>query len=104
MSIYAADAQELLPGVPAIEGRERTRDFYQSLFEQLPRMAHRFEPEAIIVAGSGDLAVVRGWYRFTGDTLRPEDVQVGKFVGVWRRDGGEWRLMMNISNSDTPAE
>ena len=25
-----------------------------------------------------------------------------KFVGVWRRRDGDWRLQMNISNSDKP--
>jgi hypothetical protein len=33
----------------------------------------------------------------------PAQVQSGKFVGVWRRSGGEWRLLVNISNSDSPA-
>lgn len=100
MAIYATDAQELLPGSPPIVGHEAIRHFYRDLFEQLPRLAHHFEPEAITVAQSRDLAVVRGHYRFTPDTLHPEQVQVGKFVGVWGRQRGEWRLLINISNSD----
>ena len=100
MAIYAPDAQELLPGSPAIVGHQAIRYFYHDLFEQLPRLAHHFEPEAITVAQSRDLAVVRGHYRFTPDTLHPEQVQVGKFVGVWGRQRGEWRLLINISNSD----
>jgi uncharacterized protein (TIGR02246 family) len=103
MAIYAPEAQELLPEIPPIVGREAIRHFYHRLFEQLPRLAHSFEPEAITVAQSRDLAVVRGRYRFTPDTLHPEQVQVGKFVGVWGRQYGEWRLMMNISNSDHPT-
>jgi uncharacterized protein (TIGR02246 family) len=103
LAIYAPDAQELLPGSPAIVGREDIRHFYQNLMEQLPRFAHHFEPQSIIVAESRDLAVVRGRFRFTPDTLRPETVQAGKFVGVWRRRQGEWQLLLNISNSDQPA-
>jgi hypothetical protein len=70
---------------------------------QLPRFAHHFEPESINVAESRDLGVVRGRFRFTADTLRPEKVQAGKFVGVWRRRQGEWQLLLNISNSDQSA-
>lgn len=99
MSIYAPDARELLPGMPAIVGRGAIREFYGRVIEEHPRFAHEFEMEEIIVAGSGDLAVVRGTYRFTPDSLRPDELQTGKFVGVWRKSGGDWRLQMNISNA-----
>jgi hypothetical protein len=33
----------------------------------------------------------------------PSQVHSGKFVGVWRRLGGDWRLAINISNSDPPV-
>jgi uncharacterized protein (TIGR02246 family) len=100
MAIYAPEAQELLPGSPALVGRDAIRHFYEGLIEQLPRFAHQFEVTAITVAGGQDLAVVRGAYRFTADTPHPAGVQVGKFVGVWVHQGGDWRLQLNISNSD----
>ena len=102
MAIYAPDAQELLPDLPAIVGRGAIREFYRGIIEELPRFAHEFKASEIVVAESGDLAVVRGTYRFTADTLRPAEVQIGKFVGVWRRRDGDWQLQMNISNSDQP--
>jgi uncharacterized protein (TIGR02246 family) len=102
MAIYADDAEELLPGSTPITGREAIRSFYQGLMQRFPRFGHRFDPRSIVVAASRDLAVVRGSYRFTPDTLRPEQMQEGKFVGVWRRRGEDWRLVMNISNSNQP--
>lgn len=104
MAIYAEDAQELLPGMPPIVGREAIREFYRELLERFPRLEHEFEPEEIQVADSGDLAVVRGTFRFTADTSRPDEVQSGKFVGVWRRRDGEWRLVINISNGNGSPE
>ena len=100
LTIYAPDARELLPDSPAIVGRDGIRAFYARLLDQLPRFAHRFEAEEITVGGAGDLAVVRGSYRSTPDTLQPAQVQTGKFVGVWRRREGDWRLVVNISNGD----
>jgi hypothetical protein len=88
MATYAPEAQELLPGSPALVGREAIRRFYAGLLEQTLRFAHQFEPEPVTVAGSRDLAVVRGWYRFTADTLQPAAVPAGKFVGVWGRRCG----------------
>ena len=67
---------------------------------RLPRFTHHFDAQEITVGAAGDLAVVEGRYRFTPDTQLPGQVQSGKFVGVWRRRGGDWRLMINISNSD----
>ena len=103
MAIYAVDAQELLPGMPPVVGRNAIRTFYASLLQRQPRLAHHFEPQQIMVGASGDLAVVRGTYRFTADALVPAAVQVGKFVGVWRHEEGDWRLVVNISNGAAPG-
>jgi hypothetical protein len=46
---------------------------------------------------------VRGTYRFTPDSQVPSHVHSGKFLGVWRRSAGDWRLAINISNGDPPA-
>lgn len=100
IAIYAADAQELLPDMAPIVGRDSIRAFYRSLIEQQPRFAHQFEAHELIVTESGDPAVVRGVYRFTADTLHRDQVQTGKFVGVWRHREGDWRLQVNISNTD----
>ena len=72
MAIYAEDAREILPGMPPIVGREAIRDFYAGLMRTFPRFAHHFEAEEITVSASGDLAVVRGRYRFTPDREQPE--------------------------------
>lgn len=67
---------------------------------EFPRFSHEFDADEIIVARSGDLAVARGRYRFTPDTLIAAGSQSGKYVGVWRYVDGDWRLQINISNSD----
>lgn len=100
MAIYATDARELLPGQPPIVGRDSIRAFYRDLMERFPRFVHEFHPDEFVVAESGDLAVVRGAFRFTADARKPEEVQAGKYVGVWRHRDGDWRLLINISNSD----
>ena len=100
MAIYADDAQELLPGQAPLIGREAIRDFYRLELQTLPRLAYTVAIEEAIVAESGDLAVVRGSYRFTFDEDDPEDMDVGKFVGIWQLLSGDWRLQIHISNSD----
>jgi hypothetical protein len=33
------------------------------------------------------------------DERWPENAQMGKFIGVWRRRDGDWRLQFNMSNA-----
>jgi len=100
LAIYAAAARELPPDTPALVGRDAIRAFSARLLDQLPRFAHRVAAEEISVGEAGDLAVVRGDYGFTPDTLQPAQVQTGKFVGAWHRREGDWCLVINISNGD----
>lgn len=102
MAIYAPDAQELLPGLPAVGGRDAIREFYRQLIASLPRFDYAFAIDEVTIAESADLAVARGSYRFTYDDAKPDEVDVGKFVGVWVFHSGDWRLQLNISNSDVP--
>lgn len=99
MAVYAEDARELLPDMAPLVGREEIRAFYAGLIERFPRFRHRFQPDAVVVAASEDLAVFRGTYAFTPDTREPA-VMRGKYVGVWRRHEEDWRLIINISNGD----
>lgn len=102
VDIYSVNAQELLPGFAPVIGREAIRQFYALVFQQLPRCIYEFDQQDLIVAESDELAVVRGRYRFVPDADVPEDARTGKFVGVWRREAGDWRLAINISNEDPP--
>ncbi len=102
MAVYAKGAQELLPGAPPIRGRDSIAAFFRTLADRLPRFVHTFEPLSIRVAESGDLAVVTGTFRFLPDSLDPTVDDVGKFVGVWTREAGTWRLLLDIANSDRP--
>lgn len=100
VAIYAPDATELLPGEAALVGRDAIREFYRGLLERYPRLDPTLSMDEVTIAESGDLAVVRGSYRFALDTAKPDAIDAGKFVGVWIFTGGDWRLMINISNSD----
>ena len=100
MAISAPEAEELLPGQPPLVGRDAIREYYRGLLQDFPRAGHAFTMEEVMIAESGDLAVVRGAYRFTFDEQQPDDVEVGKFVGVWVFSSGDWRLQIEISNTN----
>ena len=70
---------------------------------QIPDLTLTFEPQRIDVSRSGDLAIDRGTYRLTGNPNGQQLDDSGKFIEVWRKTGGEWKVAANIFNSDRPA-
>ena len=104
MAIYAPDAQEMMPGQPAVVGRDAIRELYRELIAEHPRFNHVFAIDEVTIAESGDLAVARGSYRFTLDTNAPEQEDIGKLVSVWVYLTGDWRLQIIIANSDITPE
>lgn len=100
MAIYSEDAREILPGMPVLQGIKDIREFYRGLIKNNPRFSNEFDAQEIIISESGDLAVIRGNFKFMADKELPDEIQTGKYVGVWKNEDGDWRLKINISNSD----
>jgi ketosteroid isomerase-like protein len=57
------------------------------------------------VAASGDLAYTTGTYLVKGtDAERSATRGHGKYVTVWHKRGGRWRVAVDIGNGAPPAE
>jgi len=99
-ALYARDAQMLRANAPTVHGRDSIADVFRELGAGLPNFRHEFRAESIVVGQGGDVAVATGVYRFTADTLHPTAVDVGKYLGVWKREDGDWRIALDMTNSD----
>ncbi|MCT2559514.1 SgcJ/EcaC family oxidoreductase [Tsuneonella sp. YG55] len=100
--LYTEDGAVMPPNAPIGKGRAAIKETWAAMM-QTPGFALTFEPEEILVAASGDLALDRGTYRLT---VAPDGTPVtdtGKYVVVWRNVGGEWKAAADIFNSDLPA-
>ena len=99
---YADDGVVMPPGQPLSSGRESVQRFWQSMFE-IPEFNLTFSPERIEFSRAGDMALDRGTYRFTGRPGGQAVDETGKYVVVWKKVGGEWKVAADIFNSDRPA-
>lgn len=92
------DAVMQPPNAPQIEGHEAIRALYESVtFESL-------DPGPLTARVSGDLGVV--WSpRMTYTLVTPDGpfTDEAKFVAVWERRGGEWKVLENTWNSNLPT-
>ena len=100
-TFYTDDAVLMAPGQPMVSGREAVRQFWQSAVD-MPEMRLSLKPQQIEFSNGGDLAVDRGSYRFSGKRGAQTLQEAGKYVIVWKKVGGAWKVAADIWNSDTP--
>ena len=100
-NLYAEDAVLMPPGVPAVTGRAAIKEFVASDSTQAKAAGLTFkvdEPTGIGV--SGDLGWANGTYSVTDGA--GSTVDNGKYLAVYRRIDGKWKLIRDTWNSDSP--
>jgi len=100
MTFYAQEAVIQPPGAPAVQGQEAIRQLYTSFFREVPFVSFTATNTALHVARGGDLAYETGINRFLLDKGGARVEEVGKYLGVWRKVDGEWRLAAISFSSD----
>jgi len=95
VAVFADDAQILPQHGPAIRGHKEIEAYFQDTIT--PRFVYDTDTEMTLV--SGDLGVEQGRYRIR-NVRRGSDVEEGKYLHVWRRIGGDWKLYRMIYNTD----
>ena len=101
--IYTVDGMFLAPNAPLVEGREGIAEAWAGLLG-LPGISFTFEPTRIEVSASADLASDVGTFAlaFDGEGGRVRDR--GKYVLVWKKVNGAWKVLADIFNSNLPAQ
>jgi len=95
VSLFADDAQILPQHGPAVSGRQGIEQYFKD--SMTPVATYDTDTEMTLV--SGDLAVEQGRYRVR-NIRRGLDIEEGKYLHVWRRAGGDWKLYRIIYNTD----
>ena len=96
---YAPDAKLLVPHAPMIEGQDQIIAFYEAIFD-LPDASLSMAPVMVEVAEGGDMALDLGTYTLTYDS--PEGIveDRGKYLIVWKKRDGRWKVIADSPNSD----
>lgn len=103
-TFYAPDAFFMVPNRPRVEGTQAIRTTWAEFLGQ-PGLELTFQTVKLEVAEAGDMAYDAGNYSLSAPGPDGEPIRdVGKFVVVWRKVLGEWKVAADIFNSDLPAE
>jgi ketosteroid isomerase-like protein len=97
-NLYTADGQLLPPHGDMVTGRAGIETFWQGAIDMGIKSAHLSTVE---LDKCGDTAVETGLYEL-GDGAGAV-LDNGKYLVVWKLDGGTWKLHRDIWNTSVPA-
>jgi uncharacterized protein (TIGR02246 family) len=97
LAFYATDGSLVWPGAPAAHGTRAIRAAWVGMMKT-PGLGLRFTPERIVVSDEADLASDFGKVRMTQQTARGKQTMVAKYLVVWRKEGGAWKVLYDSYN------
>lgn len=99
MGIHAADAQQLPPDAPMIQGTEALREAWVGM-ATAEGVEISWEPTYVYVDPAGTMA-----YDVGSATLStPGGTQPMKYMVVWVKQDGEWKVAADMFNATGPME
>jgi ketosteroid isomerase-like protein len=96
--LYTENGQLLPPNSDFVTGHSAISAFWQGAMDMGIKTA---KLETVELDGQGDAAFEVGKYTLSGEGGKVIDS--GKFIVVWKREGGKWKLHRDIWNSSLPA-
>lgn len=81
---------------------------YQALqertYKENPKAAPGWTTDAVHVASGGDWAIQTGTFNITGLGPKGDISDTGKFVTVWKKVGGAWKVAYDIGSTTVPLK
>ena len=97
-NLYTVGGQLLPPNSEVVAGRDAIRAFWQGALDSGLTEATL---DTVEVDSTGETAVEVGRYTLRGTHERVADT--GKYVVVWKTEGGGWKLHRDIWNTSRPV-
>jgi uncharacterized protein (TIGR02246 family) len=100
--LQAPDAVLMPANAAQATGRDAVGEAWKGLLA-MPNLALTFAPATVHVADSADMAYEIGTYALGFDSDKGRIDDRGKYLVVWRKIGGDWKVAADIYNSVLPA-
>jgi uncharacterized protein (TIGR02246 family) len=98
-ALYSEKGQLLQPNGNIVNGRAAIQTFWQGAIDS---GLEKIKLETVEVQGLGGTVAEVGKYSILGGNGRVLDS--GKYVVIWKRENGKWRLYRDIWNSNAPGK
>lgn len=97
-ALYTQDGQLLPPNSDFLTGQEAIRGFWQALMDMGIEEA---KLEIAEVESLGDTAIEISKFTLLGEG--GEVLNWGKYIIIWKKDQGRWKMHRDIFNTSMPA-
>ena len=94
--MYAEGARVMPPNGPVVQERQRIQEFWQGFIDTGAKLSLSTSD----VEAQGNVAIEVGTYEMISSDGKRDS---GKFVVVWRRHKKDWKLAVDIWNSNMPV-
>lgn len=97
VSCYTSDGCLNAPNMPKLCGPQAIAAFFNGGYAQGIRNIKLITEE---VMGGKDAVIETGKYELLAD--KDVSIDKGKFIVIWKEEGGKWKMHRDIFNSDMP--
>ncbi|HUF52904.1 MAG TPA: DUF4440 domain-containing protein [Dehalococcoidia bacterium] len=95
-SLYTTDGVLAAPNAPMVRGTAAIKEMFDGMVQQMGAPDLKLETQE--VEDLGETAWELGTYRMNAAGI----TDTGKYIVVWKRQDGAWKLHADIWNSDAP--
>jgi ketosteroid isomerase-like protein len=97
VALYTRDGQIMPPNSGVVKGVPKLKALFKSFWDAGDTV---IKLDTVEVEGFGDMAYEVGKYALSGKTGKVSDQ--GKYIVVWKKVRGQWKLHRDIFNSNVP--
>ncbi len=100
MNLYSADAVSMSSEKPTLTGIKAIRESIETMLSDTTLLfnTYKYSIDVVEISSSGDLAYVRGNDEITMKTKDGTVQDKGRFIDIWKKFDGEWKIITMISN------
>ena len=102
VGFYASDASLVWPGAEAVHGTANIRTAWQGMFKQYDKLTLKFTAKRIDLSPDAQMASDFGVVALGYDSDKGPVSETAKYLVVWRKDGGHWKVLYDSWNTNTP--
>jgi ketosteroid isomerase-like protein len=95
---YLSDAKFMASNMPAIVGRKNIQATFAGFIKG---GATKLDLGMINLWGNADLLAEEGTYALA--TKDGHQLDKGKYIVIWKKEGGKWKISRDCNNSDLPV-
>jgi uncharacterized protein (TIGR02246 family) len=101
-AVFASDGVAYREHLDPIVGPTAFQAYVNKFSADNPNVKVTWSTDAIRMAESGDVAIQTGEYHLTALGPKADGEDKGRFVTIWKKINGEWKVAHDISSTTMP--